>query len=255
MNKPNIGQLVQSAKTYVSKRSPEILTGIGITGMIATTVLAVRDTPKALKLIEEATEERGAPLTPKEKVKVCWKCYIPATATGVFSIACLIGANSVHSKRNAALATAYKLSETAYSEYRNKVAETFGEKKEQTVRDNLAKERIEKNPVSRNEVFITDKSNTLCFDYISKRYFRADIDRIRKVEIKLNAQMINDICGYVSLNDFYDELGLGHVEYGDTIGWNTSNMIELDIGSYLSEDDTPCIMVSHYNEPKYGFDK
>ena len=253
MNKPDVKQLVQSAKTYVTKRSPEILTGIGITGMIATTVLAVRDTPKALKLIEDAQYEKGDYLTAQEKVKVCWKCYIPAATTGVFSVACLIGANSVHSKRNAALATAYKLSETAYSEYRSKVMETVGEKKEQVVREKVAQERIESNPVSKNEVYITDKGNTLCYDYISKRYFKSDVDRIRKIEIKLNKQMMHDICGYVSLNEFYDEIGLERIEYGDEIGWNTENMLELEISPHMADDDTPCIMVGHYNPPKYNF--
>lgn len=253
MNKPDVKRLVQSAKTYVTKRSPEILTGIGITGMIATTVLAVRDTPKALKLIEDAQYEKGDYLTTQEKVKACWKCYIPAATTGVFSIACLIGANSVHSKRNAALATAYKLSETAYSEYRSKVMETVGEKKEQVVREKVAQERIESNPVSTNEVYITEKGNTLCYDYISKRYFKSDVDRIRKIEIKLNKQMMHDICGYVSLNEFYDEIGLDRVEYGDEIGWNTDNMLELEISPHMADDDTPCIMVGHYNPPKYNF--
>ena len=40
-------------KTSIKKHSPEILTGIGIAGMITTTVMAVRATPKALILIEE----------------------------------------------------------------------------------------------------------------------------------------------------------------------------------------------------------
>ena len=54
MNKSSIKNALKSIQTTVSKHSPEILTGIGIAGMITTTVLAVRATPKALVLIEEA---------------------------------------------------------------------------------------------------------------------------------------------------------------------------------------------------------
>ena len=42
------------------------------------------------------------------------------------------------------------------------MVETIGEKKEQTVRDAVAKERLEKNPVENKEVIVTAKGDTLC---------------------------------------------------------------------------------------------
>lgn len=134
-----------SLKTAFKKHSPEILTGIGIAGMITTTVMAVRATPKALALLEKKKEEEHVKkLSPVEIVKATWTCYIPAAITGTVSIACLIGASSVSARRNAALATAYTLSTDAFKDYRSKVVETIGEKKEQSVRDAVAKEKIEK---------------------------------------------------------------------------------------------------------------
>ena len=66
------------------KHSPEILTGIGIAGMITTVVIAVKSTPKAIKLIEEKkTEHNAETLTPLETVKAAWFCYIPSTVIGV----------------------------------------------------------------------------------------------------------------------------------------------------------------------------
>ena len=59
MNKPNVADLFKSVKMVVSKHSPEILTGIGIAGMITTTILAVKATPKALSLVKQAEEEKG----------------------------------------------------------------------------------------------------------------------------------------------------------------------------------------------------
>ena len=51
----------------VKKHSPEILVGIGITGMIGSTILAVKATPKALQLLEDTEEEEhDTHLTPKE---------------------------------------------------------------------------------------------------------------------------------------------------------------------------------------------
>jgi hypothetical protein len=252
MNKLNFTQIFKSVQASVSKHSPEILTGIGIAGMVTTTVLAVRATPKALKLIEEMKKEEGTDeLKPIDTIKATWKCYIPAAVTGVTSVACLIGASRVSLRRNAALATAYKLSETALTEYREQVVETIGEKKEQTVRDKVNQKQLDKNPVSRNEVFITGDGDTLFLDPLSKRYFSSDIDRVRKAENTLNKQMLHDICGTVSLNEFYDELGLDRTDIGDEMGWSTEHLIDLDIGPGMTDNGKPCLVIGHYNAPRY----
>lgn len=47
MQKSNLTKVFNSMKIATVKHSPEILMGIGITGMVTTTVMAVRATPKA----------------------------------------------------------------------------------------------------------------------------------------------------------------------------------------------------------------
>lgn len=263
MNKSNVSKVFRTIGRAVTKHSPEILVGIGITGMISTTVLAVKATPKALELIEEEKQRQNHELAeeeahqidrlkPLDVVKVAWKPYIPAVVTGAASVACLIGANSVHSRRNAALATAYKLSETALSEYREKVIETIGDKKEKVVRDKIAKDKIDKKPVTKSEVIITEKGNTLCYDALSGRYFKSDIDLIRKAENELNKRMLQDM--YISLNELYDELDLDHTTIGDEIGWNLDDgLIEICFSSQIADDDTPCIVMDYRKPPKYKY--
>ena len=255
MSKFSMQEVVKTTREFMVKRSPEILTGIGIAGMITTTVLAVKATPKALELINKKKEENESDeLTAVDTVKVAWKPYIPAAVTGVLSVACLVGASSVNSRRNAALATAYKLSETALTEYRDKVVETVGKKKEQAVRDAIDKKHIEQNPVSKKEVIITQKGDTLCFDALSGRYFKSDMDKIDKATNELNRRMLNDM--YISLNEFYDELGLDHISIGDDLGWNLDDgLLELEYGSQIAEDGTPCVVVNYRVAPKYGYSK
>ena len=257
MNKPNVANIVKSAKEVITVHSPEILTGIGIAGMITTSVLAVKATPKALGLIEaKKHEEHLDDLTPAEVVKTTWKCYIPAAVTGAASIACLVGASSVHVRRNAALATAYKLSETALTEYREKVVETLGEKKEKAVREKVNEERLTKNPVSENTIIITEKGSTVCYDAISGRYFKSDKDKIQRAVNELNRGMMTDIVGYVSLNEFYDELGLDHIAVGDDLGWNIDiGLIDIDFGSHLMGDGTPCLVMDYCVVPRYNYSK
>ena len=257
--KLNVSKLCKDAKVMVSKRSPEILTGLGIAGMITTTVLAVKATPKALDLIARAEDEKfdnghGDKLTVSEKMKAAWKPYIPAAITGIASISCIIGASSVHAKRNAAIAAAYNLSQTALTEYKEKVVETIGEKKEQAIKDKIAKDKIKKDPVSKSEVIVTGKGNTLCYDAFNSRYFYSDIDQIKRAINELNRIMLNQM--YVSLNDFYDELNLKHSGNGDELGWKLDDgFIEVDFSSQLSDDGRPCLVIEYMVAPRYDYSK
>ena len=252
MSKTRISTFIKSVKHSIAKHSPEILTGIGIAGMVTTTILAVRATPKALMLLQDAQYDKGDVLTTSEKIKTCWKCYIPSAVTGTLSIACLIGASSTHLRRNAALATAYKISETALSNYKAKVIETVGEKKEQAIREKVAEEHVNRNPVYQHEVILTEKGNTLCFDVLSSRYFKSDIEYIKKTINELNRRMLNE--NYVSLNDFYYELGLQSTKIGDDIGWNIDRgFIDVTFGTKLTSEDKPCIVIDYTCEPRYGY--
>lgn len=253
MNKPNWSRMLKSLRESVSKHSPEILTGIGIAGMITTTVLAVRATPKALILIADKEEENpDEPLNAMDKVKATWPCYIPSALTGALSVACLIGATSVNVRRNAALATAYSLSESALKEYQEKVIETIGEKKEQGIRDSIAKDKIKADPVANHEVIITGKGATLCYDSVSGRYFQSDIEKLRKAENELNRVMLSEM--YVSLNDFYCEIGLEPTRVGDDIGWNIDKgYIHLDFSAQLTEDGEPCLVLDYQLAPQYNY--
>ena len=254
MSKEGLKRTIKSAGRVLTKYSPGIFTGIGITGMIGATFMAVKATPKALYLIEAKKEESEVEeLTPVETIKTCWKCYIPATLTTVLSAVCLIGASTVSAKRNAALATAYSISEAALREYQEKVVEVVGEKKEKAVRDAVAKDQIERDPVTKSEVVIIDSnSNTLCYEPLSGRYFKSTIDKIKKAEIKLDRQMIQEM--YVSLNDFYWEIGLDGTDLGDKMGWNLSKgYMDLSFSSQLADDGTPCAVIVYGIPPVYDY--
>jgi len=260
MNTQALSNFARNIRLSLSKHSPEILMGMGIAGMITTMILAVKATPKALCLMEEKKEElETESLTPVEIVKTTWKCYVPAAVSGAASVACLIGANSVNARRHAALATAYKISESAFSEYRDKVVETIGEKKERTVRDKISEKHVQENPINRTEVFVTGKGKTLCLDPLSHRYFYSSKDKIDRVINKLNYEITTspfDTEG-VTLNDFYDEIGLPGTETGDALGWNLrTGLIEYHPGSQIVPEDEehegePCLVIEFTNPPKY----
>lgn len=263
MNNSNLARVFKTLQSTVAKHSPEILTGIGIAGMISATVLAVKATPKALSLIEDKKEELRLDaednLTPVETVQTTWKCYIPAAVTGVAAAACLIGATSVNNRRNAALATAYNLSTTALADYKSKVVETIGPRKEREIREAVADEQIKREPVDKSTVIITNTGTTRFYDDISKRRFTSDIETIRRIVNNLNADML-DGDDYVSLNTFYYEIGLEPTSFGDELGWNVSRdgrrdgMIRVDFHAKLESDGQPSIVLDYAVAPKRGFD-
>ena len=247
-----LSTVFKTVKTFAANHSPEILTGIGIAGMVTTTVLAVKATPKALKDIEEFEEtvlSEDEKIKPIDAIKVTWKYYLPAAITGTVSIACLIGASSVNARRNAALATAYKLSETALAEYREAVVETVGEKKEREVRDTMAKNKVEKTPMNQNTVIVTGKGDSLFLDTTCSRYFRSNVDKINKAVLDLNKRMRDEM--EITLNEFYYEIGLDGADVGDDLTWSIDDeYIEVSF-SAIPVDGEPCMVMSFLTPPKH----
>ena len=253
MAKFSVSKVAKDVRKSLVKHSPEILTGVGIAGMVTTAVMAVRATPKAIQLIESRKEELEVEkLEPVETIKTAWKCYIPSAVIGTASALCLIGANSVNIRRNAALATAYALSESTLKDYQRKVVEEIGEKKEKAVRTAVAKEKIDENPSSNNTVIITGNGDTLCYDLLCQRYFYSSVDKLRRVENDLNRRMRNE--NYISLNEFYNEVGLEDVEVGYILGWNIDRgYIDLDFDSHLDDKGNPVLTVGFNRRPEYDF--
>ena len=59
MGKHSLSSIAKSVRTAMKKHSPEILTGIGIAGMITTTVMAERGKHKRRILLLGKKNERG----------------------------------------------------------------------------------------------------------------------------------------------------------------------------------------------------
>lgn len=256
MGKVNVAGIVKNAKTVLSKHAPEILIGVGIAGMWTTTVLAVAATPKAVSLIEEEQSAKEVDkLNPWETIKVCWKCYIPAAVTGAASTACLIGSSRVSVRRNTALAAAYKLSQNALSEYKDAVIDSIGEKKERNIRDKVAENAIKKEHIDEEDVIITGRGNTRCYDAVFGRCFRSSREVIERAMNEVNRRIVSGDM-YASLNDFYDEIDLDHVDIGDLLGWTLDDgEIKIDFSSQLAHNGEPTLVI-HYNVvPKYDFYK
>src|SRR5512140_944404 len=196
--------IARQFEKYAMDNSPRILTGIAVAGTITTAYLAHKagvETGKVLIIDEEVRRRADLPeATFIDKVNLVWPEYLPAVGTGALTIACIIGASRIGSRRAAAVAAAYSLSERAFAEYKEKVVENIGEKKLQKIYDDLAQSRVDRDPVSTREVIITGNGDVMCYDSLTGRYFMGSMETIRKAENEINKQVLNN--SYASLTQF-----------------------------------------------------
>lgn len=234
-----VTKVLKTVGMETNKHLPEILTGLAAAGVIGTGVSsakAMHETDQVIK--NEEPEDK------KELIKMTWKYWITPAAMGAGTIACIIGADLIHLNRNAAIAGLAAISAEALKEYQGKVLDAVGEKEERKIRDEVAKEKLKKHPVDNKEVILTGKGDYLCYDVFSDRYFRSDIEHIRRIQNNLNHVMRSEM--YLSLNDLYYALGLKTVPYGDEFGWNVDSPIEFDFSTQLAEKtEEPCLVIDY----------
>lgn len=237
----NIKALMSQASRFVNRNSNHILTALGAAGVVTTAVWTGKASVDATKMVQDYEIEHADYATTKEKVKLCWHLYLPPACIGALSIACIFGANSVNCRRNAALAGLYTLTEKAFDDYKDKVREHIGEKKEEEIRHELIDERLKENPCDDSIIIDTGRGKTLCFDCFTGRYFISDIEIIRRVVNDLNNDLYKTM--WVPLNDFYYSLGLEGIKIGEDLGWSIDEAIEAKFDSRLTPDGKACLTV------------
>ena len=251
MNANAIKSVIGKAGKFIDRNSPKILTGLGVAGVVTTTVLAVRATPKALEIIEREQDICNEKLSKTDMLRLTWKCYIPTCLMAGVTIACIVGANTINTKRNIALASLYTVAKEAAKDLEEVTGEVVGDKKLTEIKDIIAEKKIEKNPPKDETIIITGNGDVLCYDSFSGRYFMSNIEKIRKVQNDMNQEIIADM--WVSLNEVYYALGLPCIKSGEEMGWNIHNLIEFYFSTQLTKDGKPCIVVEFTPDPRFDY--
>lgn len=235
--------LIGASKIFLKRNSSTILTCFGAIGVVATSVMAVKATPKAMRLLEKSEEEKGEELTKLEKLRIAWPAYIPAALTGLSSIACIFGANALSKRKQASLMSAYALLDNSYKEYKKRTNELLGEDSDNLVKSKIAKAAYE------NLNFTVDNEKQLFFDFFSLRYFESTNEKVLYAEESLNELL--KIRGYVSLNDFYEMLDLAPYDFGYELGWcyDEDFSIKFNHEKVLVDNDLECCIISMDTEP------
>lgn len=248
-----MNKLVHRSMIFLNRNASTILTCIGGVGVVATAILAVKATPKALEKLEEAKEEKGEELTKTEIIVKAAPIYIPTIMTGVTTLACIFGANVLDKRRQASLISAYALLDTSFKEYKNKVTEEFGDETNSHIRSEIAKDKYKNYDIS------VEDDEELFFDMYSGRYFASDKASVIQAQYDLNHELA--VHGSVSVNALYKFLGVDPIEGGDEIGWSIGMCFDYYWESWIKfinepvilDDGLHCTLIS-YSDPYVDYD-
>lgn len=231
------------------RHSNAILTVTSVTGVFTTIIFCIRDTCRAALVIDQLKEERGdEELSRMEIVMAVAPVYAPTIVSGGMTIVMILINGRCNAKKSAVMASLYSGSQAAMQEYQNKVIDKIGEKKEREVRDAVAEQKIADHPVSEASEIATGHGQQLCYDEWSDRYFLCDVETLKSVMNKLNHEIITQMS-WVTMNDFYREIGLPPIKFGNKVGFNVDHLMELYFTSSLADDGRPCLVVQYYREP------
>ena len=252
----NISSTLNAFGGHIRKNGPVILGGVAVTTGVAATIMGVKAGFKASYILDEYRRVKGYETLEetihmtdnKTLLELTAAEAIPVAVLSLTAISAVVGAIYLQNRRNAALVSLYALTEGSFREYRNKVTEHIGSKKEQKVVDAIRDDMLVKNPVNDDLIIRTGKGNTLCYDELSGRYFESDMESIRSAINKANEDMFSG-SNFVTLNEVYYELGLKGIELGRDIGWNVDNIIKLDLGSHIASNGKPCLVLAFENTP------
>lgn len=242
--------LLNKGGNILRDNSPTILTAFGVSGTVTTAYLAAKAGHEAAKIIQDA--ERGA-VNPsrkerfKERARLTWKVYIPPTVFGALTIGCIVAGARMGMKKTAAAYSLLSVSEKAFTQYREKVVEQLGERKEQAVRDEIAQDRVKE--TSGQGIIVVGSGGVLCFESHTGRYFNCDMETLRRAQNMINAQLISQ--NEANLNDFYYLVHLPHTSYSSCTGWTSDKMMELWFSTVMSDEPNPRPCISFdYNYVK-----
>lgn len=255
--------LLHQSQLFFKRNAPTILTVLGGAGIVVTSVMAVKATPKALEILEEAKEEKGEDLTPIEIVKAAGPVYIPTVIIGVSTLACVFSANALNKRQQAALSSAYALIDSSFKEYKGKLKELYGEETHNNVVNAIAVEKAEDMCIRNSYMCGTcslseeasDSEPRLFYDMHSGRYFESTIEQVLNAEYHLNRNYI--LRGYAYLNELYEFLGIEETDYGSVMGWAPHDdgmyWIEFNHRKVVMDDGLECYILEMPFEPTYDF--
>lgn len=242
----------------IKKHSPEILLGVGVTGVVVSGVMACKASTKVNAIIDDAKatiqgihtiaedpermeKEEYTEDDVKKALAVTYvrtggelvKLYGPSIALGVASITCILASHNIIHKRNVALAAAYTAVDTSFKEYRTRLIERFGQELDRELKYNIKTEEVQESVTNEDgsETTVTktvEVANLTPGGSMYAKFFdeysscwqkNAEANKFFLLQQQNYANEKLQKKGYLFLNEVYEMLGLQKTQAGQAVGW------------------------------------
>ena len=250
----DIQHLITNMGPLIKRNSSTILTGLGVAGSVGSLILGIKASPGAQYKLDaryiELNEDRGDDELKRipvlEVIQLVWLDYLPAVGLQIMSIACVVSAQSINLRKQAAVISAFSITEAAFREYQDRMT-VEAPTQDRKVRDDIAAKVLKDNPVGGREVILLGSGDQLFFDSYSGRYFQATKQVVDKAVNDINFRILNQ--EYASVNEFYSSIGLAGTDSGEEFGWTADHPLELDFSTHITDDDRPAIVITFLRKP------
>lgn len=235
-------------RKFWNDHSTKILFGTATVSIVTTTVFAVR----AGYLVNDVLKEGGLEDADwKDQLKATWKIFIPTAISLCATVASTTYLHRVGESRIAAVTSAAAITDRMFREYVAKVEEKLEPEVVQAIKDEIAQDHYDEDYAAGE--YIPSPFGAMFRDGFSGRYFDSTVEEIREAVNTLNKDMLH--CGYASLTDYYDLIGLPATTISCSIGWNTDNLVEVSFANIVTEGGAPCTEVVFHRNPDARFNK
>lgn len=217
----NFDKRMNLARTKFEQGKPEILTGVGIGGVLISTYFFIKGTIRAVRKVDAKKEELGVDkLDVKDIIAVCWMDYLfPVTTLGA-SIGMIVKSDSIKAEQTGELVSMAMLSRSVNEGYRKAVKEVVTDKEKEEIEERESRNTEEIVGNTKIEPYTTGNGNTLFIESLNGTVFRSSKQAVYDAFARAERQ-IRDF-DYISINDLRDELDLRGVACGEILGYNYS---------------------------------
>lgn len=238
-------ELKKMFSNFWKKNKTKIEIGVILSSFIGATLIAIKNTPKANKVLEDFDSIEDQKLK-RDCIIEVGKIYLPSILLTITGTVMLIRTMNKKDNKILALSSIYQITEESLNKYKDIVLNEVGKNTYSKIESKYREDDIKNN---NDKIIITNSGNILFLDTLTNRNFRSDINFIDKVINKLNNRINQG--EFISQNDLYYELGLDSVPTGDDIGWSydTTGIINIKKDSIITENE-PCVVIEYKNLPK-----
>ena len=238
-------ELKKMFSNFWKKNKTKIEIGVILSSFIGATLIAIKNTPKANKVLEDFDSIEDQKLK-RDCIIEVGKIYLPSILLTITGTVMLIRTMNKKDNKILALSSIYQITEESLNKYKDIVLNEVGKNTYSKIESKYREDDIKNNS---DKIIITNSGNILFLDTLTNRNFRSDINFIDKVINKLNNRINQG--EFVSQNELYYELGIDGVPTGDDIGWSydTTGIINIKKDSIITENE-PCVVIEYKNLPK-----